>query len=249
MKERIFIKHAIEQSRLEEFLRKFFKLAKHGDIEIQHTPVGIRIIIYTVTPGTIIGAGGEKIKEAIKLIEKEFGFENPQIDVQKIDNPFLDPKIVSQNIAEAIEKGINYKQIGSYYISKIMQAGAIGCEIVLSGKFAGARGRRERFVAGYLKKCGEPAEKDVLKAFAVAYPKLGSVGITVKIMVNPPQDTAKALRASIKDEKETENQNEEQKEKIKESEKSEDGKTQDKEIEKSEKKGEVNGNTEEKGNP
>jgi len=201
VKERIFIQHAKEQTQLEEFLKDYFKLAKHGDIEIQHTPVGTRIIIHTVTPGLIIGAGGERIKEAIKIIKEKFGFENPQIDVQKIDKPFLDPKIVAQNIAEAIERGINYKRIGSYYVSRIMESGAIGCEIVFSGKFAGARGRKERFTAGYLKKCGDPAEKDVLKGFVVANPKLGSVGVTVKIMIKPPTDIAKKLKTykTVKD--------------------------------------------------
>ena len=68
-------------------------------------------------------------------------------------------------------------------MQRIMESGAIGCEIVLSGKISGQRGRRERFIAGYLKKCGEPAKRDVAVGFAVANPKLGNIGVTVKIML------------------------------------------------------------------
>lgn len=182
MKERLFIQKSKEHVKLEEFIRKQFSQAKCGSIEVQYTPVVTRIILHTTTPGLIIGSGGERIKETVELIKKEFKIENPQIDVQRIDDPDLDPVIIAQTLATSIESGVNFKKLGNFYLQRIMEAGAIGCEIVLSGKLSGQRGRRERFVAGYLKKCGEPSKRDVDKGFAVANPKLGNIGVTVKIM-------------------------------------------------------------------
>src|SRR3989344_4854465 len=141
MKERIFIQKAKEQIELEEFIRSQFRQAKVGDIEIQHTPVVTRIVLYTTTPGLIIGSGGERIKETVEVLKKEFNIENPQIDVQKIDNPDMDPNIVAQTIAAAIESGVNFKKLGNYYKQRIMESGAIGCEIIMSGKISGQRGR------------------------------------------------------------------------------------------------------------
>ncbi len=186
MKERMFIKKAKNQHSLEEFIKQNFSLPKFGDIEIHNTPVGTRIIIHTVTPGLVIGTGGEKIREISEKIKERFGVENPQIDVQKISDPDMNPTIVAKNIAIAIENGVNYKRLGNHYVSRIMKAGATGCEIVLSGKFSGQRARRERFNAGYLKKCGDPSIKDVIKGFAVANPRLGNVGVRVKIMIRQP---------------------------------------------------------------
>lgn len=183
MRERLFIQKSKEHVKLEEFVRKQFAQAKCGSIEVQYTPVVTRIILHTTTPGLVIGSGGERIKETVEMLKKEFGIENPQIDVQRIDNPDIDPYIVAQTIATSIESGVNFKKLGNYYVQRIMEAGAIGCEIVLSGKISGQRGRRERFVAGYLKKCGEPAKRDVMKGFAVANPRLGNIGVTVKIML------------------------------------------------------------------
>jgi small subunit ribosomal protein S3 len=187
MKERLFIDKARNKQLLEEFLKKQFTDANCGDIEVQYTPVGTKIVIHTTTPGLVIGRGGEKIKEISDILKDKFKIDNPQIDVQKIENPNLNPKVLAKSIAEGIEKNMNYKRLGGIYTKKIMDAGAIGCEIVFSGKFRGQRGFKERFIEGYLKKCGDPSVKDVLKGFAVANPKLGNVGISVKIMIRFPE--------------------------------------------------------------
>jgi len=182
MKERIFIKKAKEKIQLEDILRKEFSDVKCGHIDIAYTPLGVRVIIHTTSPGLVIGHGGEKIRDVSEKLKK-LGIENPQIDVQKISNPDLDPVVVSQSIAIALSKGMNAKKIGNYYLDRIMRAGAIGCEIVIKGKLGGEKARSQRFIAGYLKKCGEPAERDVIKGTATALPKLGDIGITTSIMI------------------------------------------------------------------
>src|SRR3989338_362642 len=154
MKERLFIQKAKSHTALEEFVRKQFAEAKCGSIEIQNTPVVTRIIIYTTTPGLVIGSGGERIQETVDMLRKRFKIENPQIDVQRIDNPDVDPYIVAQSIANGIENGVNFKRLGNTALERVMRAGAIGCEIELAGKFSGKRSRKERFVAGYIKKSG-----------------------------------------------------------------------------------------------
>ncbi|MBI5061709.1 MAG: 30S ribosomal protein S3 [Candidatus Aenigmarchaeota archaeon] len=183
MKERIFIKKAKEHIGLEEFIRSQFVLARTGRIDIQYTPLGTRIIIHTMTPGLVIGAGGERIREIVERLKEDFGLENPQIDVQKVTDPDLDPNVVAQNIASSLERGVNYKRLGNFFLDKIMNAGAIGCEIVISGKLGSEKARSERFIAGYIKKCGEPAQRDVVRGFATANPKQGVIGVLVKIML------------------------------------------------------------------
>ncbi len=208
MKERIFIQKAKEQISLEHFIRSQFRQAKVGDIEIQHTPVVTRIILYTTTPGLIIGSGGERIKEIVEDIKRHYAIENPQIDVQKIDDSDLDPGIVAQSIASQLEGGVNYKRLGNYFLERIMQAGATGCEIVITGKLSGERSRRERFNAGYLKKCGDRALKEVMVGFALANPKLGNIGVTVKIMMTEPDKLLKIARTEKKGEKDGNTENE-----------------------------------------
>lgn len=183
MKERLFIKKAKEQIQLQEFLHKEFVGIKCSLIDVAYTPLGVRITVHTTSPGLVIGHGGDKIRDVSEKLKKVFGLENPQIDVQKISNPDMDPLIVSQSIAAALEKGMNPKKIGNYYLERVMRAGAIGCEIVIKGKLGGEKARSMRFITGYIKKCGEPAQRDVIKGQATALPKLGDIGITTSIMV------------------------------------------------------------------
>ncbi len=181
MKEKLFIEDAKKYVQIEEFLKKELSEAKPGSIDIQDTPLGTRITIYTLNPGLVIGVGGEKISSIVKKLE-EMGISNPQIDVQKIKNPFLDPEIVAQYIAEAIEKGINYKKVANYYLDKVMKAGAKGCEIIISGKIAGEKASTQKFYAGFVEKSG--TRENVLKGFKTTTPKVGVIGIKVFISID-----------------------------------------------------------------
>ncbi len=198
MKERIFIQKAKDQVRLEEYIRSRFDEAKTGMIEVQYTPIVTRVIIHTTTPGLIVGSGGERIRQIVEELKAKFGIKNPQIDVQRIENQFLDPHVVAQNIAKQLEHGTNFKRLGEFYTQRIIGSGAIGCELVFSGKISGQRSRRERFSAGYIKKCGDPALKDVMKGFALANPKLGNIGVKVKIMMKHKEVTKTALKEMAK---------------------------------------------------
>lgn len=174
MKEQVFMK---------EFIREYFHDSKCGEIEIQYTPIGTRIIVFTTAPGLVIGAGGERIRDLSEKLTKQYGIENPQIDVQKIQEPDLDPHIVASSIAGGLENRVNFKKLGKYALERIMHAGAIGVEIVIKGKLSGEKARKERFVAGYIKKSGEPKEQDVVFGRAIARPPLGAVAVNVSIMV------------------------------------------------------------------
>jgi small subunit ribosomal protein S3 len=179
MKERIFIKRAGEQIQIEEWIRSQLVDVRVGQIELGHTPLGLRVIIHTPSPGLVIGPGGEKIRELSECLKTKFNVDNPQIDVQKITDPDLDPMIVAQGMASSLERNVNVKKLGNFALERVMRAGAIGCEIIVGGKLSGEKARSERFTAGYLKKCGNPAKQDVICGYATATPKLGNIGIKV----------------------------------------------------------------------
>jgi len=200
MKEKLFIQDAKKYVKIEEFIRNELKNALCGDVEIQETPLGTRVIIHTLTPGLVIGVGGERVKKITTVLETEFGLKNPQVDVKKIENPFLDPHIVAHYIASALERGAHFKKICNYYLYKIMSFGATGCEIVVSGKLGSEKARTERFTAGYVEKSGQ--RENVLKAYRTAETKPGVIGIQVYIMVKPKEEIEK-LEMLTEEEKKT----------------------------------------------
>ena len=196
MKERIIIDDAKNKLQIQEYIMNLLKNESCSQVDVRRTPLGTRIVIYTTTPGLIIGSRGSSINKLKDMLKEQFSLENPQIDIQKIQNPLLDAKFVAKHLSELIEKGYNYKRLGNTYKQKIMSAGAIGCEIVFSGKLSGEKARTERFKEGYIIKSGDVAKKYVSKASALAIPKLGIINIKVSIITTHPE---KELRKRLDD--------------------------------------------------
>ncbi|MCX6814068.1 MAG: 30S ribosomal protein S3 [Candidatus Aenigmarchaeota archaeon] len=182
MLKQYFIKQAIKELEIDKFIRDNFPMGDYSKIEMQRTPLGIKILIHTNKPGRIIGRSGRNINEMTDAIRQKFGLENPQLDVKIIRNPDLDARIVAKQIASSIERGFNHKKIGNLTIKRIMDAGAVGAEIIISGKFGKGKGMTSKFVEGYLKHCGQPAKDLVDYGFEEANTKPGKIGIKVKIM-------------------------------------------------------------------
>jgi small subunit ribosomal protein S3 len=191
-----FIKQGIKEAEIEEFIRKQFPLGDYSRTELQRTPLGIKIIIYTNKPGRIIGKSGKNINEMTEAVKKRFELDNPQLDVKVIRNPNLDPRIVAKQIASALEKGYNFKKIGNLTIKRVMGSGAIGAEIIISGKLGGGKGITGKFQEGYLKHCGEPVRTLVDYGFEEAQTRPGKIGIKVKIMKRF-QDITGQIRDSV----------------------------------------------------
>ncbi|MFH1978497.1 MAG: 30S ribosomal protein S3 [Candidatus Aenigmatarchaeota archaeon] len=200
-----FIKQGIKEAQIDEFIRKEFPLGDYSRTELQRTPLGTKIIIYTNKPGRIIGRGGKNINDITDAIKLRFDLENPQLDVRGIRQPDLDAKIVAKQIASAIEKGYNYKKIGNLTLNRIMHAGAAGAEIVIAGKLTGGKGMRSKFIEGYLKHCGQPAKDLIDFGFEEAKTKPGKIGVTVRIMrdfVDISGQVAKKQEEKLKETKE-----------------------------------------------
>jgi small subunit ribosomal protein S3 len=186
--EKRFVKEGIRNSDVEEFLANEFARAGYSHCEIHRTPLSIRITVYANRPGLIIGRGGKNIEMMTKTLKERFGFENPQLDVQEVKNSDLDSHIIAKWIASAIERGLNYKRVANIALERVMNTGAAGVAIRISGKIGGDMGRTEKFSAGYLKYSGEPSESMVDTAYAQANVKIGMIGIQVRIMKEPPKE-------------------------------------------------------------
>jgi len=179
---KFFIDHALKRLEIDKFIKKYLANESYSNVELERTPLGIKIIIYTDEPGRIIGSGGRKINELTDMLKAKFKLENPQIDVKTVSNPYLDARLVAKKIVFALEKGYNYKKVGNVVLEKIMKSGAVGAEIIISGKLGGSKARTAKFISGYIQHSGKPAEDLVDSAFEEAMTKPGKIGVKVRIM-------------------------------------------------------------------
>jgi small subunit ribosomal protein S3 len=182
--EQQFIEDGLQRTRIDEFFEEELGRAGYGGMEVAKTPMGTQIVLKAEKPGMVIGKGGKNIRKITTTLEAEFDLDDPQVDVQEVDEPDLNARIVADRLANALERGWYFRKAGHTTIDRIMEAGAKGAEITLSGKVTGARSRVEKFNRGYIKHNGEPAENIVDRGQGTAVMKLGTIGVDVRII--PP---------------------------------------------------------------
>lgn len=207
--EEIFVEKSLNRARLEEFFEKELEPAGYGGADIRRTPMGTRVTLYVERPGVVIGRGGRNVRDLTDRLSEEFEMDNPQVEVSEIEVPEFNASIMANRVAFLLTRGMYFRRVGYTALREIMDAGARGAEILISGKLTGDFAREERFYDGYLKKAGDSASKLVSTGQSVADLPAGTVGVKVRVM--PPD-------VQLPDEIEVETEKEELKEEPEESE-------------------------------
>jgi small subunit ribosomal protein S3 len=166
---------------LNEFLSAALSDAGYGGVDVQKTPIGTRITLYVTRPGLVIGRKGSGIRDLTTKLEEKFGLSNPQISVQEVPVPELNPKIMSKRIAQLIERGTAFRRASLWTINTIMNANALGVEVSISGKLRSERAHFEKHSAGIIPKSGDVAERTVSRGVTHVLTKMGLMGIQLKI--------------------------------------------------------------------
>ncbi len=180
--ERKFVTENIRRQLLKEYMMSRVGRAGFGGLDVQRTPMGTRVTLITERPGLVIGRRGEAIKSLTKAIEEDFNFNNPQIEVQEVENPNLNAQIMAEKLANALERGWHFRRAGHSTVRRIMDNGARGCQVIIAGKLTGQRHRTEKFKEGHIKYCGQAKLNFMHQGFAGAKLKPGIIGVTVQIM-------------------------------------------------------------------
>jgi small subunit ribosomal protein S3 len=181
---RRIIKDSIERVKVDELLYDEYEQAGYGGITLTKTPLGTQINLFAMRPGRVIGKRGKAIKEASERLETELGLPNPQITVVEVEVPEMNPLIMASRVANALERGVHFRRAIFWSLRRIMDSGALGCEVILRGPLRSARSRFEKVVEGYVPKAGDPALRYVKKATIHVKMKRGVLGVTVHIV--PP---------------------------------------------------------------
>ena len=179
---RYFIDLNTRKLQIDEFLMKELNSAGYGGVDIRKMPMRTELTIHASRPGVVIGRRGSKIRELTSILEEEFGVENVQLEVNEIENPWLDAFVMASRLARQLERGVRFRRMAYWILRRVMRAGAIGCEIIVKGKLSSRRARYQKFRKGTISKTGEPSKLYVDEADDTAVLKPGVIGIKVRIM-------------------------------------------------------------------
>ena len=134
MIEKDFVKEGLRRTRIDEYLETKLERAGYGGMDIQVTPVGTMVIVYAEKPGMVIGRGGKTVRSITKTLQNNFDLENPQVEVKEVKVPELNPRIMAHKCVSMLQRGMQFRRVAYANIRRIMNAGAQGVEITISGK-------------------------------------------------------------------------------------------------------------------
>jgi small subunit ribosomal protein S3 len=179
---RYFIGQNTRKLQIDEFLMRELNSAGYGGVDIRKMPMRTELTIHASRPGVVIGRRGSKIRELTAILEEEFGVENAQLEVNEIENPWLNAFVMASRLARQLERGVRFRRMAYWILRRVMRAGAVGCEIIVKGKLSSRRARYQKFKKGTISKTGEPSKLYVDEADDRAVLKPGVIGIKVRIM-------------------------------------------------------------------
>ena len=166
---------------INDFLREKIKDAGFSNVEISKTPTGTRVVLHVTRPGIVIGRKGTGIKELTETLEKQFDLKNPQIAVEEILKPELSPNVMCNRMASHLERGTAFRRATMWTMQQIMDNGAMGTQITISGKLRGDRSAFEKHSAGILPRAGHHADVIVSEDIVHVETPMGLIGIRIRI--------------------------------------------------------------------
>ena len=166
---------------LNDYLREKIKESGFHKVEISKTPTGTKITLHVTRPGIVIGRKGVGIKELTEKIATDFELKNPQISVEEIPNAELSPSVMCNRMAAHIQRGTAFRRVTMWTLQQIMESGAMGVQITISGKLRGDRSAFEKHEKGILPRAGHHAEVVVEEDIAHVETPMGLIGIRIRI--------------------------------------------------------------------
>ncbi len=165
-----------EDMQIRSLIKKKFYQAGISRIEIERVATErVRIVIYSVRPGILIGRKGQEIEALRKQLN---GVTNKEVylDIREVRRPEVDAQLVAENCALQLERRVAYRRAMKRCISSALRIGAIGIKIMVSGRLGGAEiARKEWYREGRVPLATLRADIDY--GFAEASTTYGIIGV------------------------------------------------------------------------
>eukprot|EP00218_Dolichomastix_sp_CCMP3274_P006371 CAMPEP_0170161790 /NCGR_PEP_ID=MMETSP0033_2-20121228/76770_1 /TAXON_ID=195969 /ORGANISM="Dolichomastix tenuilepis, Strain CCMP3274" /LENGTH=231 /DNA_ID=CAMNT_0010399413 /DNA_START=447 /DNA_END=1142 /DNA_ORIENTATION=- len=200
-KKRKFINDGIFAAELNELLTRELAEDGYSGVDVRNAPTKIEIIIRATRTQNVLGEKGRRIRELTSVVQKRFNFEDGTVELyaEKVANRGL--------CAIAQAESLRYKLLGGLAVRRacygvlrfIMESGAKGCEVIVSGKMRGARAKAMKFKDGYMISSGSPVVEYIDESVRHVLLRQGCLGIKVKIMLDWDPEGKKGPKTPLPD--------------------------------------------------
>jgi len=183
-KKRKFVQDGVFYAELNELLTRELAEDGYSGVEVRVTPMRTEIIIRATRTQNVLGEKGRRIRELTSVVQKRFNFpaESVELYAEKVANRGL--------CAVAQAESLRYKLLGGLAVRRacygvlrfVMESGAKGCEVIVSGKLRAQRAKAMKFKDGYMVSSGHPTRVYIDSAVRHVLLRQGVLGIKVSIM-------------------------------------------------------------------
>src|SRR4051794_17478583 len=170
----------VEDFKIRKFIKAKYSYAGIPKVEIERTRDAVTVRLFTARPGVIIGRKGAEVERITEELQTMTG-RRIEIKIEEVPRPEIDAQLISEDIAEQLQKRSSFRRTMKRAIEQTMDGGARGVKIQLSGRLGGAEmSRCEKALAGSVPLSTLRAKVDY--GFAEAKTAQGHIG--VKVWVN-----------------------------------------------------------------
>ncbi|KAI9167370.1 40S ribosomal protein S3 [Paramyrothecium foliicola] len=183
-KRRKFVADGVFYAELNEFFQRELAEEGYSGVEVRVTPTVTDIIIRATHTQEVLGEQGRRIRELTSLIQKRFKFPENSVSLYaaKVQNRGLSAVAQCESLRYKLLNGLAVRRACYGVLRFIMESGAKGCEVVVSGKLRAARAKSMKFTDGFMIHSGQPAKDFIDHATRHVLLRQGVLGIKVKIM-------------------------------------------------------------------
>ena len=184
-KKRKFVADGVFYAELNEFLTRELAEDGYSGCEVRVQPIRTEIIIRATRTQEVLGDKGRRIRELTSMVQKRFNFADGSVELyaEKVMNRGLSAVAQAESMCYKLLGGLAVRRACYGVLRFVMEQGAKGAEVVISGKMRAARAKAMKFVDGYMVHSGHATEHYVDIAVRHIKMRQGVMGVKVKIML------------------------------------------------------------------
>jgi small subunit ribosomal protein S3 len=132
-----YAQYLLNDLKVREFLRDRLAQASVSRIDIERPAQTARITIHTARPGIVIGKKGEDVERLRRELAKMMGVP-VHVNIEEIRKPEIDAMLVAQNVAQQLERRVQFRRAMRRVVQNAMRLGAKGIKVRVAGRLGGA---------------------------------------------------------------------------------------------------------------
>jgi len=127
----------VEDFKIRKFIKGKYSYAGIPKVEIERTRDAVKVILFTARPGILIGRKGAEVERLQEELQTLTG-RRIDIKIEEVNRPEIDAQLISESIAEQLQKRSSFRRTLKRSLEQTMDGGARGVRVQLSGRLGGS---------------------------------------------------------------------------------------------------------------